>query len=71
MTARTSALLSDDDRKLLRETRQLLDGVLETLDILSNPREVRGIRQALKEVREGKVRPWEQFAEELKRTPKR
>ena len=59
------ALLSNEDRKLLGKTRGLLDELLETLDILSNPKEVGGIQLALKEVREGKVRRWDDFEKEL------
>ncbi len=70
MKPQASILLSENDRKLLSETRTLLDGILETLDILSNPREVRGIKKALKEVKEGKVRPWNQFEKELTHSQK-
>lgn len=51
--------------KLLIETRDLLDELLETLDIMSSPETMRDIEEAEKEVKEGKIRDLEAFLEEL------
>jgi len=51
--------------KLLIETRDLLDELLETLDIMSSPETLRDIEEAEKEVKEGKIRDLEAFLEEL------
>ena len=41
------------------EAGRLLDGVLETIDILADPKDIRGMRRALKGVRAGKVSGWD------------
>ena len=51
--------------KLLIETRDLLDELLETLDIMASPETIRDIEEAEKEVKEGKIRDFEAFLEEL------
>jgi hypothetical protein len=41
--------------------RNYLDGILETLDVMSNPKTMKKIAQAEKEMREGKVRDFDGF----------
>ena len=59
--------LDPKDRKLLLETRNLIEELLETLDVMSNPDEVARIKEAKLEVREGKGRPLSELKNELKK----
>jgi len=51
----TSIALSDEDRRLLLETKRLLDELLETLDILSSPEELKALEEYEKEMEAGKL----------------
>lgn len=62
----TNIALSEQDRRLLLETRRLLDGLLETLDVLSNPEELRALKESEKEMRKGKLTPLDDLIHELK-----
>jgi len=61
MTAKV-LYLDDDDRKLLLETRQkleeatrLMEELLETVEILSDPDMMEAIREGLEDIRAGRV----------------
>jgi len=61
MTAKV-LYLDDDDRKLLLETRQkleeatrLMEELLETVEILSDPDMMGAIREGLEDIRAGRV----------------
>jgi hypothetical protein len=56
-----------EDRKLLLDTRKLLEELLETLDILSNPEEIRALEQSEKEMKEGKLTSLDDLANELEK----
>lgn len=60
-------VLSEEDRKLLLDTRKLLEELLETLDILSNPEEIRALEQSEKEMKEGKLTSLDDLANELEK----
>jgi PHD/YefM family antitoxin component YafN of YafNO toxin-antitoxin module len=62
----TNIALSEQDRRLLLETRRLLDELLETLDVLSNPEELRALKESEKEMRKGKLTPLDDLIHELK-----
>ncbi|MBS7622762.1 hypothetical protein KEJ39_03695 [Candidatus Bathyarchaeota archaeon] len=55
------------DRKLLLDTKRLLEELLGTLDIAENPEEIEGMEEAEKELAEGEGRPLSEFVDELKR----
>jgi len=61
------SILDSKDRKLLLETRNLIEELLETLDVLSNPDEVARIREAELEMRDGKGRSLSELRDELKK----
>lgn len=63
-TGRTISLPEPKDRKLLLETRDHIDELLETIDIMSNPDETARIREAERELKEGKGRPLSEFEDE-------
>ena len=61
MTAKV-VYLDEDDRKLILETRQkleettkLMDELLETVEILSDPDMMEAIREGLEDIRAGRV----------------
>lgn len=60
-------VLSKEDRKLLLDTRKLLEELLETLDILSNPEEIKALEQSEKEMREGKLISLDDLVHELEK----
>jgi len=60
-------VLSKEDRKLLLDTRKLLEELLETLDILNNPEEVKALEQSEKEMSEGKLTSLDDLAHELEK----
>lgn len=59
--------MDSKDRKLLLQTKDLIEELLETLDVLNNPDEVARIREAEAEMREGKGRPLSELKDELKK----
>ncbi|MEM0054227.1 MAG: hypothetical protein QXL89_08595 [Nitrososphaeria archaeon] len=59
-------LLTDEDRALLLKVSGLLEEILETLDILEDKDLMESIKEAEEDVREGRVRSYEEFVEELK-----
>jgi len=63
--------LDEDDRKLILETRQKLDEIakimeelLETVEILSDPDMMEEIRKGLKDVKAGRVTPLRKLLKE-------
>ncbi|MDI6690826.1 MAG: hypothetical protein QME50_03025 [Candidatus Bathyarchaeota archaeon] len=60
-------VLSKEDRKLLLDTRKLLEELLETLDILSNLEEIKALEQSEKEMREGKLISLDDLVHELEK----
>ena len=60
-------VLSKEDRKLLLETRKLLEELLETADIISHPEEVKALEESEKEMREGKLISLDDLAHDLKK----
>jgi len=61
------SIMDSKDRKLLLETRNLIEELLETLDVMSNPDEVARIKEAEAEMKEGKGRPLSELENELKK----
>lgn len=61
----TYIVLSEEDRRLLLETRRLLDELLETLDVLGNPEELKALEESEREMREGKLTPLDDLIHEL------
>lgn len=57
------------DEKTIRNLiliRNYLDEVLESLDVMSNPKTMKKIAQAEKEMKEGKVRDFDDFLRDLR-----
>ena len=58
-----TAYLDEDDRKLLFETKQKLDeatklmgGLMETIDVLSDPQMMEAIKQGQDDIKAGRVK---------------
>ena len=60
-----SSLLTDEERKLLVRAVNLMDELLETLEVMQDEELVKDLRTALREVEEGKTRPFNELAREL------
>lgn len=63
---KTSALLSEEDRRLIGATKKLMDELIETLDVMKSPEELEAIRESLSQARAGKVTPWDEYKRGLK-----
>ena len=61
-----SVFLTDEDRALLLKVSSLLEGIVETLEILRDEDTVESIRRAEEDMRAGRVRDYDDFFEELK-----
>jgi len=62
------SILTDEDRRLLLRVSRLLEEVLETLEITSDRETVKAIREAEEDVKAGRVRGYDEFVEELRRS---
>ena len=62
------SILTDEDRRLLLRVSRLLEEVLETLEVVSDRETVKAIREAEEDVKAGRVRGYDEFVEELRRS---
>ena len=68
MLSMGGSILTDEDRRLLLRVSRLLEEVLETLEITSDREAVKAIREAEEDVKAGRVRGYDEFVEELRRS---
>ena|SRR2546425_5074241 len=61
-----ATILRKQDVELLVHTRELLDEILETLEVSSDPRTSKALKEGLKDMKNGKVRPYRDFVRELR-----
>jgi len=54
----------------VKDLRMLIESLAETIEVLSNPKELKGIRRGLMDVKKGRVRSWNEFEQELKKEGK-
>ena len=66
--AEIGLLLTNEDRALLLRVGELLEGIMETLEILEDERAVASLREAEEDVRAGRVRDYRRLVEELRRS---
>jgi hypothetical protein len=62
----SGVLLTDEDRALLLKVSSLLEGIVETLEILKGEDTIDSVRRAEEDVKAGRVRDYDDFFEELK-----
>ena len=60
-----SSILTDEERKLLIKAVNLMNELLETLEVMQDEELVEDLRTALREVEEGKTRPFNELIREL------
>ena len=63
-------LVTEEDRRLLQRVGDLLEEVIETLEITGNPETMREVEEARRDAREGRVRDYSEFREELRKAGK-
>lgn len=66
--SRSSVLLTDEDRALLLRVSSLLEEIIETFDILEDAEAMKSIREAEEDVKAGRVRSYDEFIQELKKS---
>ena len=68
MLSMGGSILMDEDRRLLLRVSRLLEEVLETLEVASDRESMEAIREAEEDVKAGRVRGYDEFVEELRRS---
>jgi hypothetical protein len=63
---KTQYVLDEKTVRTLVLIKNYLDDIIETLDVMSNPKTMKKIAQAEKEMREGKVKDFDEFLREFK-----
>ena len=66
--SRGGVLLTDEDRTLLLKVYSLLEEIIETLDILEDEETMKRVEEALEDVKAGRVRSYDEFIEELRKS---
>ena len=66
MILELATILRKQDVELLVHTRELLDEILETLEVSSDPRASKGLKEGLRDMKSGKVRPYREFVRKLR-----
>ena len=61
-------LLTDGDRALLLKVSNLLEEIIETFEILKDEEAIKSIKEAEKDVKGGRVRDYDEFLKELKKS---
>jgi len=62
----SNAFLSTKDRKLLMETKKVMEEVLETQEILADRDLLRSIKFSKRDAKAHRTIPWEQLKRELR-----
>ena len=62
----SKALHTKRDRKLLTETKKIMEEILETQEVLADRRLVDSIKRSKRDLKSGRVLEWEQLKRELK-----
>ncbi|MCD6444887.1 hypothetical protein J7L70_07825 [Candidatus Bathyarchaeota archaeon] len=60
-----SRLLTSEEKELLVKAINLMEELIETLEVIQDKELVQDLKDALKEVEEGKTKPLEELIEEL------
>ena len=66
--SREGVLLTDEDRTLLLKMNTLLEELIETLEILEDEDTMKAITEAEEDVKAGRVRNYDEFIKELKKS---
>jgi hypothetical protein len=60
-----ASILNKHEIELLVHTRELLEEILETMEISSDVRTSKALKEGLRDLKAGRVRPYRKFAGEL------
>ena len=60
-----SRLLTSEEKELLVKAINLMEELIETLEVMQDKELVQDLKDALKEIEEGKTKPLEELIEEL------
>jgi RNA polymerase-interacting CarD/CdnL/TRCF family regulator len=58
-------ILTSEEKKLLNKAANLMDELLDTLEVMQDNELVKDLKDALREVEEGKTRPLDELVREL------
>ncbi len=61
-----TAILRKQEVELLIHTKMLLEEILETLEVSSDPRASKALREGLRDLKTGRIRPYREFTKELR-----
>ncbi len=61
-----ASILSKEEIQLLIHTRALLEEVVETVEISSDPYTSKALKEGLRDLKAGRTRPYREFARELR-----
>jgi len=64
----SGVLLTEEDRALLLKVSDLLEEIIETFVILEDEDAMRSIREAEEDVKAGRVRDYNEFIKELRKS---
>ncbi len=59
-------VISEEDKEKIKSLKELLEGVVETLDIILDEEALKAILEAEEDIRKGRVRRLEELLNELK-----
>ena len=59
-------MLSENELKKIREVRDILEDIVETLDILLDKEALNKLREAEEDLKESRVRKWSEFLKEYR-----
>ncbi len=61
-----ATILNKQEIQLLIHTRALLEEILESLEVSSDPHTSKALREGLRDLKAGRIRPYREFAKELR-----
>jgi len=61
-----ATILKKQEIDLLRHASVVLEEILETLEVAEDPRALKGLREGLRDIKAGRVKPYRKFVKELR-----
>ena len=61
-----ATILRKNEVELLKQTSVLLEEILETLEVAGDSHACKAVKEGLRDVKAGRVRPYRQFVKELR-----
>ncbi len=57
-------LLSEDDLRKLKEVRDMLEDLIETIDLLTDEEAMKKLMEAIEDIKKGNITKWEDVKED-------